>query len=81
MTYFPSVSADKLRIIENSNGLITSYLPQVKRPFFGWTSFYASKFSGEIWTSTSWNYSKEESEEMLLTYSKSTAAKFTTKVL
>ena len=80
-TYFPSVKLEKLRVLQKSNGLIISYQAQVKRPFFGWTSFHASKYTGQIWTDISWNFSKEECDEMLITYAKSTAAKFTVKVV
>lgn len=59
---------DKFRIKEKYVGEFIYYRPEVYRSFFGWTSFYASKYYGTILQNLSWSPDKEESEKQIKLY-------------
>jgi hypothetical protein len=56
--WFPRTK--KTRLHKKFKGQLTFYRSEVKRPFFGWTPFYASKYNGNIFRDSSWTSNKEE---------------------
>ena len=66
-TWFPK-NANIFRISKKQKGRITFYRSEVKRPFFGWTPFYASENNGDIFYSPTWSSEKQFSEKYIERY-------------
>jgi len=64
------IATDKFRIVEKKKGTIMYYRCEVYRPIFGWTSFDASEYNGNIWVDNSWTYRKLRCEDNIEIYKK-----------
>jgi len=67
-TWFPATS--NLRICKKKKGQYSYYRSEVYRPFFGWSPFYADKYTGEIIYTTKWTISKQECINSINIYKK-----------
>lgn len=56
--WFPKTRKTRLR--KKFKGQLSFYRSEVKRPFYGWTPFFASKYSGEITRNNSWTSEKSQ---------------------
>ena len=65
--WFP-VSANEFRISEKKKGRVVFYRPEVKRPFWGWTGFWASSSTGSIMVDRSWTSYKNSVADQIETY-------------
>jgi hypothetical protein len=68
-TWFPK-SIKEFRVSEKQIGEYTYYRPELKRPFWGWTGFFANKSNGMIYEDNEWLDNKEWCEEQIKIYKK-----------
>jgi hypothetical protein len=66
--WFPKRVSSDFRIKEKTVGKYQYYKAQVKRPLFGWWSFYASVHDGGITSYGSWDRDKEDAEKRIRAY-------------
>lgn len=67
-SYFPKALGLEFRIREKRVGKFQYYQAQVKRPIFGWSSFYASTSDGSIFRVGGWSRDKFEAEKDIKNY-------------
>ena len=67
-SYFPKALGLEFRIKEKKVGKFQYYKPQVKRPLFGWCSFYASISEGSITSIGGWDRDKGDAMEQIKNY-------------
>lgn len=67
-TYFPKVSASEFRIQDKKVGKFEYFRVQVKRPFFGWSVFYASTNDGTINRISGWDRERHDAEKQIKNY-------------
>jgi hypothetical protein len=65
-TWFPKSAA--FRVAEKKKGTLIYYRAEMLHIIFGWSPFYASKYSGTVNRDYSWNIYRSDALENIETY-------------
>ncbi|GEM_PF-6357900 len=67
-SWFPKREDKDFRIREKKVGKFTYYRPEVRRPFFGWGSFFSNIYRGQISAGGIWHNEKKDAEKEIEDY-------------